>query len=67
MGSFFMLKIRMNAYDVDAINEIFENGVNEGFVEIHGDYFVHEPILEYDSFGEELEAQGKTSLYSRAG
>ena len=41
--------------DVDAINEIFENGVNEGFVETHGDYFVHESILEYDSFDEELE------------
>ncbi|UNC93526.1 YecA family protein [Candidatus Contubernalis alkaliaceticus] len=41
--------------DCDAINEIFENGVNEGFVETHGDYFVHESILEYDNFDEELE------------
>lgn len=46
--------------DDDAVNEILEQGVNEGFVGTHGDYFVHETILERNNFDRELaERKGK--------
>lgn len=36
------------------IDKFLANGVKQGFVEVYGEYFVHEVILEFDEFYEQL-------------
>src|SRR5690554_1557686 len=46
--------------DRSAFEEISQERLNQGFVEIKNDYFVHETILEYRDFSLELaKRQGK--------
>ena len=54
-------KINMEAID-DIMNDPPEDLVHH-FVEIHGDYFVHETIMEFDDFHEQLEQRKGKPYY----
>ncbi len=50
--------------DVDAIQDIMNNPSEDlKFVEINGDYFVHEAIMEFDDFNEQLKQRKGKPFY----
>jgi hypothetical protein len=52
--------------DIEAIKDIINNPPEDlvkNFVEIHGDYFVHETIMEFDQFNEQLKQRQGKPLY----
>lgn len=54
---------KISVSDVEKIAQRNENELNRNFSEVYGDYFVHEAIMEFGEFEQELEARRDKPFY----